>query len=161
MSDIDSLTEKQAEALQLVCQHHQTKEIARKLGISPRSVDQRLDGARQKLGAATRIEAARIYAAQLAIPYRIPGEPFPVHQSPLPDPEATTPSDVARFEDSYAFDERAPWDGSQAWRFPELRPRDLGAVARLAIMVGMAILLLVLVMLGLDLSRSLGLLFSG
>ena len=58
----DSLTEKQAEALDGVWRRKSSKEIARDLGISPWSVDKRIDAARAKLGAQTRDEAARIYA---------------------------------------------------------------------------------------------------
>lgn len=58
---IDSLTDKQCEALELVLQHMSSKEIAKQLGISPRAVDQRLDAVRSKLGAATRWKAARLY----------------------------------------------------------------------------------------------------
>lgn len=57
------LTEGQKACLRLVEQHHTSKEIARTLGISPFTVDQRLDAARRKLNAASRIEAAKIFAA--------------------------------------------------------------------------------------------------
>lgn len=157
MDECDALTEKQAEALELVCQHLQTKEIARILGISPRSVDQRIDGARQKLGAATRIEAARIFAARKDIPYRITGEPFTVPAETGFGQPAPQPQDLMRFEDVGAFVEQAPWDRANLWRIPELEPRDFGTVARLVTMVILAVALLLLVTLGLDLARSLGL----
>jgi DNA-binding CsgD family transcriptional regulator len=57
------LTEGQKACLRLVVQHHTSKEIARTLGISPFTVDQRLDAARRKLNATSRIEAAKIFAA--------------------------------------------------------------------------------------------------
>lgn len=47
------------ECLRLVAQHYSSKEIARKLGISKHTVDQRLQHATQKLGAASRFDAAR------------------------------------------------------------------------------------------------------
>lgn len=56
------LTEGQKACLRLVGQHHTSKEIARKLGISPFTVDQRLDAARRKLDASSRREAAMIFA---------------------------------------------------------------------------------------------------
>ena len=40
----------QIECLLLVDQHHNSKEIAAKLGISPHTVDQRIRGALDKLG---------------------------------------------------------------------------------------------------------------
>jgi DNA-binding CsgD family transcriptional regulator len=57
------LTEGQKDCLRLVDDHHTSKEIARILGISSFTVDQRLDGARRKLHAATRKDAAKIFAA--------------------------------------------------------------------------------------------------
>lgn len=57
------LTEGQKACLRLVDDHHTSKEIARKLGISPFTVDQRLDAARRKLRAASRKEAAKMFAA--------------------------------------------------------------------------------------------------
>ncbi len=60
---VPELTEGQKICLRLVDDHHTSKEIARKLGISPFTVDQRLDAARRKLRAASRKDAAKIFAA--------------------------------------------------------------------------------------------------
>lgn len=57
------LTEGQKACLRLVDDHHTSKEIARILGISPFTVDQRLDAARRKLQAVSRKEAAKLFAA--------------------------------------------------------------------------------------------------
>jgi DNA-binding CsgD family transcriptional regulator len=57
------LTEGQKACLRLVDDHHTSKEIARILGISPFTVDQRLDAARRKLNAASRKDAAKLFAA--------------------------------------------------------------------------------------------------
>jgi DNA-binding CsgD family transcriptional regulator len=67
------LTEGQKECLRLVDDHLTSKEIARFLGISHFTVDQRLDAARRKLNAATRKDAAKIFAA---IEHRAISEPF-------------------------------------------------------------------------------------
>jgi DNA-binding CsgD family transcriptional regulator len=56
------LTEGQKACLRLVVQHQTSKEIARTLGISPFTVDQRLDAARRKLNATSRKEAAKLFA---------------------------------------------------------------------------------------------------
>jgi DNA-binding CsgD family transcriptional regulator len=56
------LTDGQKDCLRLVGDHFTSKEIARQLGISPYTVDQRLDAARQKLGAPNRTDAARLFA---------------------------------------------------------------------------------------------------
>jgi DNA-binding CsgD family transcriptional regulator len=53
------LTEGQINCLRLVSQNYTSKEIARLLGISPFTVDQRLDAARKKLSATSRTDAAR------------------------------------------------------------------------------------------------------
>ncbi len=63
LTDIAELTEGQKACLRLVDDHHTSKEIARILGISPFTVDQRLDAARRKLGAASRKDAAKLFAA--------------------------------------------------------------------------------------------------
>ncbi len=56
------LTEGQKACLRLVLEHNTSKEIARKLGISPFTVDQRLDAARRKLNTASRTDAAKRFA---------------------------------------------------------------------------------------------------
>lgn len=59
---LDDLTPKQRECLEQVLLHRTSKQIAIGLGISPYTVDQRLDSARRKLGVATRADAAQAYA---------------------------------------------------------------------------------------------------
>lgn len=58
---IASLTDKQREVLDLLIEHKTSKEIARRLDISPYTVDQRINCAKDKLGARTRGEAAMAY----------------------------------------------------------------------------------------------------
>lgn len=57
------LTDKQCEVLDLLLEHKSNKEIARILGISPSAVDQRLAGARLRLGTHRRGDTARAYAS--------------------------------------------------------------------------------------------------
>jgi len=57
------LNEKQRACLRLVLQLKTSKEIARELGISPHTVDRRLKDAMERLGAASRFEAAQMLAA--------------------------------------------------------------------------------------------------
>ena len=61
-SDIDRLNEGQRDCLRLVLAHHNSKEIARELGVSPHTVDQRLRIAMRILGVQSRFEAARKFA---------------------------------------------------------------------------------------------------
>ena len=57
-----TITEKQRQVLDLVVQHWTSKEIGRALGISPNTVDQRINAVRAKLAARDRAETARLYA---------------------------------------------------------------------------------------------------
>ncbi|HMJ93089.1 MAG TPA: helix-turn-helix transcriptional regulator [Allosphingosinicella sp.] len=57
------MTEGQRDCLRMVLQHKSSKEIARDLGISPHTVDQRLKQAMRHLGASSRVEAAKRLAA--------------------------------------------------------------------------------------------------
>lgn len=58
---LSTLSDKQREALDLLILHKSSKEISRVLGISPHTVDQRLEGAKRKLGAMSRNELAQNY----------------------------------------------------------------------------------------------------
>ncbi|MEG8053752.1 sigma factor-like helix-turn-helix DNA-binding protein [Sphingomonas aerolata] len=59
-SRIDLLTEAQRACLRLVLTHHNSKEIAALLGVSPSAIDKRIERAVQVLGAGSRFEAARL-----------------------------------------------------------------------------------------------------
>ena len=85
-SRLARLSRGQIECLLLVDQHHSSKEIAVRLGISPHTVDQRIRGALEKLGVDRRGEAARIVAAALSPD----DEAYQrlIHQSPHIDPTA-------------------------------------------------------------------------
>jgi DNA-binding CsgD family transcriptional regulator len=79
-SPVSRLSVGQIECLLLVDQHHNSKEIAAKLGISPHTVDQRIRGALEKLGVERRGEAARLIAATLSV--NDPTYQRLIHQSP-------------------------------------------------------------------------------
>lgn len=111
---IASLTAKQREVLDLLLEHMTSKEIARRLDISPYTVDQRINFAKEKLGVRTRGEVAVVYrrlvevcepfayessgigeslgvpeeggGAQLPLPGSAP--PEPVRNDRVPSPEA-------------------------------------------------------------------------
>ena len=57
---LNRLSKGQLEVLRLVDLHHNSKEIAAKLGISSHTVDQRVRGAIRLLGVSRRSEAARM-----------------------------------------------------------------------------------------------------
>ncbi len=71
--DKDIFTEKQCHVLDLLIEHKTSKEIARALGISPYTVDQRISLARAKLGVASRNELA----ARYRVMRRTPGQSSP------------------------------------------------------------------------------------
>jgi DNA-binding CsgD family transcriptional regulator len=79
------LSDGQKQCLRLVGQHLTSKEIARKLGISHFTVDQRLDSARRKLNAHSRKDAVRIFMA--------------MEQESLSEPLVYEPSDIAAERD--------------------------------------------------------------
>ncbi len=61
------LTDKQRDVLDLLVQHKTSKQIARDLGISPHTVDQRILAARRKFSVETRNELAAEYMAAHAL----------------------------------------------------------------------------------------------
>jgi DNA-binding CsgD family transcriptional regulator len=61
------LTGKQKEVLNHLIEHKTSKEISRILGISPHTVDQRIDTARSKLGLASRGELALAWRRHLEL----------------------------------------------------------------------------------------------
>lgn len=63
---LDTLTDKQHDVLGLLVLHKTSKQIARDLGISPHTVDQRVTAARRKFGVETRSELAAAYMAATA-----------------------------------------------------------------------------------------------
>lgn len=157
-SDIlDSLTDKQAEALVMVLRRMSSKEIARELGISPWSVDKRLDAARVKLGAQTREEAARIYA-RARYGESFAGEPFAVTPAAeLVEPEGGASSERAagdRESQSSVSSGTDPWPTlrrSVLW----LDPKAIGPVGRLALILGGALAISLLLLSGLGIANGL------
>ena len=94
-----SLTDKQREVLDLLIEHKTSKEISRLLGISPHTVDQRINGARARLGGLGR--------GQVASEYRRLRELWdsPVYQFSYMAPDAylvdsRSGSDAAELEDN-------------------------------------------------------------
>ncbi|QUT04882.1 helix-turn-helix transcriptional regulator [Sphingobium phenoxybenzoativorans] len=92
MDDIEQLTERQRDCLRLVVSGHNSKGIARLLGISPLTVDQHLKAAIKTLRVSSRGEAARMLAAyENAHPQTSGSQAAPIAQpllSPIMDPSA-------------------------------------------------------------------------
>lgn len=74
-AQFSSLTGKQREVLDLLIAHKTSKEIARELGISPHTVDQRIQFAKGKLGVDSRGEVAVAYRRLLSAMANDHGEP--------------------------------------------------------------------------------------
>jgi DNA-binding CsgD family transcriptional regulator len=101
------LTPKQFQCLTLVAEGMTSKEIARSLGLSARTVDDHVEKARIKLDAPTRQRAAAIFRAQRAVeevvaapesaPYQIRCEPQAVDEPAIAGP---TIASTQRLNDS-------------------------------------------------------------
>lgn len=80
------LSEGQRVCLRLVARHLSSKQIARELGISKDTVDQRLDRARKLLGVSDRFEAARSFADFESQYHRVVYDPPPIASLATTDP---------------------------------------------------------------------------
>lgn len=104
------LTEGQRICLRLVDRHLSSKQIARELGISKDTVDQRLDRARKLLGATDRFEAARAFAEFESGYHRIvydppaiaPTEPPGADEAPYHSGERQKTTAAIRFQETQA-----------------------------------------------------------
>jgi DNA-binding CsgD family transcriptional regulator len=149
------LTEGQRTCLRMVFMHMSSKDIARELGISPHTVDQRLKTAIQILGVDGRIEAARMFARHEGggtyqpLVYQspdiaaVPAMPFPGF---VDRGEADVHPDRAMREDQAGFDVAFPKSRSSVslpLPIGGSRPDDLKPLQRLcwaiAIMFGVAL----------------------
>lgn len=153
------LTAKQEEAINYVSLGLETKDIALKLGVSPATIDQRVEGARRKLGGRNRKEAARLYIASKNMSQRPIYAPLDVAESIALTASSSAPRDKLRFEDAI-FDDRALWDRNGLWRRPHIAPKDLGKASRLLVILAMAVFLLLIAGEGVQFAKTLGLLFQ-
>ncbi|WP_343343841.1 helix-turn-helix transcriptional regulator [Sphingomicrobium sp. XHP0239] len=78
---VERLSDGQKEVLRLVAAHHNSKEIASILDISPHTVDQRVRQSLSILGVSRRQQAARLLAEAEAAPGEDPYQRL-IHQSP-------------------------------------------------------------------------------
>jgi DNA-binding CsgD family transcriptional regulator len=103
----EAIPESQRACLRLVARGHQTKEIARALGLAPNTVDTYLRAAIRTLGVTTRFEAARRFAEFETAPHApsqhlryqpesFASAPIPDMPGPLPDAGAGPLPSVVR-----------------------------------------------------------------
>jgi len=156
---LTGLTGKQREVLDLLIQHKTSKEISRTLGISPHTVDQRINIARSKLGLGSRNQVAQEYRRLLGTyeesyeqsVYQnsdMAGAAIPLDNDDrgkleslltLAQPELVVPGRTALFK------ERGDTEDFRAC--PELLDGQWGTLARLGVIAGLA-LGMILVVLG-------------
>lgn len=157
------LTEKEKEALDLVLDRLTSKQIAKRLGLSPKTIDQRLDSARVKLSAETRVEAACLYASLSSIPERIRYQPIPVSDyrddraqgSGVPEGAVYTLGDAGTFRPS------APWAApSPDWGAPKFRGKPITGVHVSVLILAGAVGLLAVVLLGIGVMQGLNAIVS-
>lgn len=132
---LDQLTEAQRECLRLVYAHHNSKEIAEIVGVSPSAVDKRIERAVQLLGVSTRFAAARLLAeSEGPTTYeRTPSEPFDLHESATSRP-SIAPDGPAWFVRRLLG--LSPGSGSEG-----VVRNPLGRLQRLGLIVGLAFLI--------------------
>lgn len=157
-SRVAKLTAKQRECLHLVVLRKSSKEIARILDISKPAVDQRLVSARRVLGAATRDEAALIYARASGTYDRILYDPVGVPSDDSFGSEGLQDEQSSSFmleEVSSAYDDDTKHDLNFWPQILKESDGSWGTAQRIAIIVILTIGILAIVLIGLSVSQSL------
>jgi DNA-binding CsgD family transcriptional regulator len=152
------LTDKQRQCLELVVLRKSSKEIARELGISKPTVDQRITNARIILGAADRDQAALIFARHTQTYDRVI---YDTARVPLMGFQTDSGSQEATFESGLILQEAAiPYSGITEH---QLRSKpvflrspfdDFNTTQRLLIIVGLTVGILAIVLVGLSVAQS-------
>lgn len=147
---LDELTPKQREVLDLLIEHKTSKEIARLLRISPHTVDQRIQFAKEKLGARTRNEAAAVYR-RLVDAYGQMTYQNSYIAFPLPASENHDGTQGPLPERSHRQRAHSDQPGTEAdvQVVPELFEGRYGTLIRLGAIIGIAVFLVILVLGGL------------
>lgn len=105
----EKLTPREREILRLIAAHLQSKEIARELGLSPKTVEMHVLSARRRLSGMSRRDAALAFVAWEGDPgndYRKrPGGLAALPDTPLPDREIGSSDDRVFLDDT---EDRAP-----------------------------------------------------
>ena len=127
------LTEKQRACLDLLIEHKTSKEIARLLDISKHTVDQRLNAARDILGAQDRNESAYIYRQMKHLYDRVTYDAVEVPAAQILVPSEFpdgSPTNMMEFHESSDLLDRP---SSQRSPFGDLLRHDYGSAARVGI----------------------------
>jgi DNA-binding CsgD family transcriptional regulator len=116
-SKLTGLSEGQKAALALVAQYKSSKQIARTLGISPHTVDQRMKRVQAILGVSSRFEAARLFTAAIAPTSDQPATTWGdliYHPSDIPIGTISTEADLSAVEANQAADSAMTLHQAQA-----------------------------------------------
>ena len=139
-----SLTDKQRAVLDLLVQFKTSKEISRILAISPHTVDQRVEAAKSKLGAASRAELALVYRQLLGTSQtseRVTYEDSYVAEPPVsPQQSSAVGTAIAPPNDPEPSNDVVPDTYVDLQVVPEIFDGRWGTVARLATIVAIAAL---------------------
>ena len=139
----EKATDKQVETLDLAAAGFTSKQIARELGVAPRTVDQRIDTVRKNCGRIPRGDLVRLYRRWKEMCGSTTYDPFPHTVSKPAEAQGEPLKEVSLvFEDALSLDDRAVWDRGDFWRRPGLQPSDLGPMAKLGAVAAVALVLL-------------------
>ena len=140
----DNATEKQLEALELAAEGLTSKQVAQRLNVAPRTIDQRIDTIRKHLGGLPRNDAVRLFRQWRAMCDPTTHDPIPVTglQDGRAKGAARKEADLV-FKDAALIDGRAPWDRPAFRMLPGFGPSDLGTFGKLIAVGVVALFLLV------------------
>lgn len=158
-ANVERLSDKQRECMRLVVMRKSSKQIARELGISKPTADQRIAAARQILGVSNRDEAAVIFASVTElydrviydsghVPISSPTVDMSFHE--VQQGSGLRLEEPASIPFSGGFEHQGIAKSHFSWSTFE----DAGAVSRLLIILGLTTGILVLVMVGLSVAQS-------
>lgn len=131
----EALTDRQRDLLRLVFENRKSSEIAHLLSLSARYVDNQLIEAKNIIGATSRFEAARRFAAYeqgvgISHPVHFPPSPASIWPLALPIPGSKTPTN------SMAWRQVALWGGIIAILTPIALTTAAMAIVALTFMLG-------------------------
>ncbi len=149
---LDCLTEGQRAALDHLIQFKTSKQIARDLGISPHTVEQRLRYARAKLGVHSRSDLAAKYRDIKEVCEKVACEDFDLSYKPEPtySPSSSDAEPQLFANRPDRSDQDLGGDDAEEYRLvPEMFEGPYGTGIRVAAIAAVAVLLAVLMLAGL------------
>lgn len=145
----DSLTDKQHQTLALAATHLTSKQIALELGVSPVTIDKRIEALRARLGHVARSDLLRLYLQWCQTHDRSVHDPIILagagEMATFSIEQPVDPAFV--FEDSITFDARASWERQNGGLLPELKLSELGVWGKLCVIFGGAVAIMIVAVL--------------